>query len=130
MENIQAKMKELFGNSGYAYCIAAINFKADRSIKTLTGVVLEYWYNDFIDDTGYVKKPVECMNSHYAFPRYKDVQHVPYVPSSEEQIVCWEYNGGTRFVIMKDDKVVFDPAGESNTVKYGKIKNARKFLTK
>lgn len=129
MENIQAKMKELFGNSCYAYCIAAINNKVEnRTLKHLTKTVLDYWYRGFIDDDGFVSKPVECMNAHKAFPMYKDVQHVPYVPSSEEQIVCWEYKSGTHFVIMKDNQVVFDPAGESNTVKYGKIKNARKFL--
>lgn len=119
MENIQAKMKELFGNSCYAYCLAYLN--GNRTLKDLTKAVLEYWYKGYVEDDGFVTQPQKIMNC-------KDVQHVPYVPSDEEQIVCWEYNGGTHFVIMKDNKVVFDPAGESNSVKYGKIKNTRKFI--
>lgn len=129
MKNIQAQMKELFGNSCYAYCIAAISILPEgRTLKRLTKAVLDYWLMGYIDDDGYVSKPVECMNIHKAYSVYKDVKHVPYVPSPKEQIVCWEYNGGTHFVIMKDDKVIFDPAGDSNTVKYGKIKNARLFV--
>lgn len=126
---MQVKMKELFGNSCYCYCIAYVN-NTDKSLKHLTKCVLDYWFRGFVEDDGYVSKPVECMNVHKAFPMYKDVQKVPYVPSSEEQIVCWEYNGGTHFVVMKDDKVVYDPSGDSNTVKYGKIKDARKFVKK
>lgn len=125
MKNIQAQMKELFGNSCYAYCLAAL-FSKTADIKTLTKYVLEGWYNVFIDDDGFVSKPLQYIKW-ICGETYKDVEHVPYVPSSEEQIVCWEYDEGTHFVIMKDNQVIFDPAGESNTVKYGKIKNARKF---
>ena len=126
MKNIQAQMKELFGNSCYAYCIVAL-FRKTTDTKVLTKYVLEGWYNEYIEDDGYVTKPLQYIKL-ICGETYKDVQHVPYVPSSEEQIVCWEYNGGTHFVIMKDDKVIFDPAGDSNTVKYGKIKNARLFV--
>lgn len=119
-------MKELFGNSCYAYCIAALFRKTD-DIKVLTKYVLEGWYNGYIEDSGYVSKPLQYIKL-ICGETYKDVQHVPYIPSDKEQIVCWEYNGGTHFVIMKDNQVCFDTAGESNTVKYGKIKNARLFV--
>lgn len=124
--NIQAQMKELFGNSCYAYCIAAL-FRKTADIKILTKHVLEGWYNSYIDDDGYVSKPLQFIKL-VCGETYKDVKHVPYMPKSEEQIVCWEYNGGTHFVIMKDNQVVFDPSGDSNSVKYGKIKNARLFV--
>lgn len=123
--NIQAQMKELFGNSCYAYCIAAL-FRKTADIKVLTKYVLEGWYNGYIDDDGYVSKPLQFIKL-VCGETYKDVKHVPYMPSSEEQIVCWECYGGTHFVIMKNNQVVFDPSGDSNSVKYGKIKNARLF---
>lgn len=127
-------MKELFGNSCYAYCISYLSGK--RNIKDLTKDVLDGWYKGYIDDGGFVSKPHLFYNLCFGKDLVKDVQHVPYVPTDDEQIVCWEYNGGTHFVVMKgkdssgSGKVVFDPSGDSNSVKYGKIKNARKFLKK
>jgi hypothetical protein len=126
MKNIQAQMKELFGNSCYAYCIAAL-FRKTADIKVLTKYVLEGWYNGYIEDDGYVAKPLQFIKL-VCGETYKDVQHVPYEPLDKEQIVCWEFNGGTHFVIMKDNQVVFDPSGDSNSVKYGKPKNARLFI--
>ena len=123
MINIQKKCETFFKGCCYAYCVAAL-FRKTANIKVLTKYVLEGWYNGYIDDDGYVSKPIQFIKL-VCGETYKDVQHVPYVPSSEEQIVCWEYNGGTHFVIMKDNQVVFDPSGDSNSVKYGKIKNAR-----
>lgn len=126
MKSIQAQMKELFGNSCYAYCIAAL-FRKAADIKVLTKYVLEGWYNGYIENDGYVSKPLQFIKL-VCGETYKDVKHVPYMPRPEEQIVCWEYNGGTHFVIMKNNQVVFDPSGDSNSVKYGKIKNARLFV--
>lgn len=43
-------------------------------------------------------------------------------------IGCWKWKG-THFVIMSRDlkRVVFDPMGESNTVKYGRLDTVRWF---
>ena len=62
MENIQSKMKELFGNSCYAYCLA-YKFADARTIKDLTSYVLKGWYDGYIDDDGYVSKPVQYINN-------------------------------------------------------------------
>lgn len=111
--------KELFGNSCYLYCLAYI--KGLRQFKEMTKFVLDAWYAGYCDDDGYVNSPHKCLGA-------KDVQIVPYKESSTPQIVMWEYNGGTHFVVMAHGEVIFDPSGESNTVKFGKIKNARKFI--
>ena len=56
-----------------------------------------------------------------------DVIKKPYKPEPFDQIVCFEYNGGTHFVVMRDDQVVFDPSGNSNSVKYGIPTTVREF---
>ena len=119
MLNIQSQMKELFGNSCYAYCMGYM--QGLRDIKDLTRFVLQAWYDGYIKDDGYVEFPQKIM-------KCKDVRHVKYKPSAVPQIVCWKYNGGTHFVVMQHDKVVFDPSGDSNTCKYGKIDTAREFI--
>lgn len=128
MENIQKKMQELFGHSCYGYCIAYLSGKTD--IKDLTKAVLEGWYKGYIDDNGYVSKPHLFYNYCFGKDLVKDVEKPVYKPEPFNQIVCFEYNGGTHFVVMRDDKVVFDPYGDSNSVKYGKATTVRKFIKK
>ena len=124
--NIQSKMKELFGNSCYAYCIAYLSGKSD--IKDLTKAVLEGWYKGYIDDDGFVSKPHLFYNYCFGKELAKDVVKKPYKPEPFDQIVCFEYNGGTHFVVMRDGKVKFDPSGDSNSVKYGKPVSVREFI--
>lgn len=128
MENIQKKMQELFGNSCYAYCIAYMQCKSS-DIKDLTKAVLEGWYKGYISDDGYVSKPHlfanMCMGKECF---YSDVRKPDYKPEPFDQIVCFEYNGGTHFVVMRSGKVVFDPSGNSNSVKYGKPTTVREFI--
>lgn len=128
MENIQSKMRELFGHSCYGYCIAYLSGKT--GIKDLTKAVLEGWYKGYIDDDGYVSKPQLFYNYCFGKDLVKDVEKPVYKPEPFNQIVCFEYNGGTHFVVMRDDKVVFDPYGDSNSVKYGKATTVRKFIKK
>lgn len=52
MINIQAQMKELFGNSCLAYCYAAYSTSNFKDIKELTRCVLKGWYAGWIDDDG------------------------------------------------------------------------------
>lgn len=128
MENIQKKMQELFGHSCYGYCIAYLSGKTD--IKDLTKAVLEGWYKGYIDDNGYVSKPHLFYNYCFGKDLVKDVEKPAYKSEPFNQIVCFEYNGGTHFVVMRDGKVVFDPYGDSNSVKYGKATTVRKFIKK
>lgn len=119
MENIQSKMKQLFGNSCYIYCIGYL--RGLRDIKDLTRFVLQAWRDGNVEDDGYVAYPDILMGCRL-------VNKVPYKPSAKDQIVCWEYNGKTHFVVMRNGNVVFDPSGDSDTVKFGNIKDAREFV--
>ena len=134
MENIQAKMKELFGNSCYAYCLA-YKFTGEYDIKELTSYLLEGWHKGYIDDNGYVSKPVLYINNVLLLPesaKIKDVKKVDFKKSAlteEINIVMYEYNGGTHFICMnKEGDVIFDPSGNSNSVKYGVPTSIRKYI--
>ena len=65
---------------------------------------------------------------------YVDVKKVDYKKeelTEKENIVMWQYNGNTHFVIMnKEGDVIWDPSGNSNAVKYGVPVSIRKFITK
>lgn len=61
----------------------------------------------------------------------KDVQKVPIntiADIKEPTIVCYKYNGGTHFIVAQNGKVVFDPSGDSNSVKFGKPVSIRRFV--
>lgn len=126
MVNIQAQMKELFGNSCLAYCYAAYGTSNFTDIKELTRRVLNGWYAGWIDDDGYVSKPVPYLNS-MIHEVVKDIRehYISSLDKLPEGLWVVEYklkptDKASHFVIAgKDVGVVFDPSGESNTVKNG-----------
>lgn len=121
-------MQELFGNSCYAYCIAYMQCNSS-DIKDLTKAVLEGWYKGYIGDDGYVSKPHLfanlCMGKEHF---YTDVIKKPYKEEPFDQIVCWEWEEKTHFVVMRNGKVVFNTWPDSNTVKNGKPVSVREFI--
>lgn len=128
MENIQSKMKELFGGSCYCYCLEYL-FGNNRTIKELTNAVLQDWIAGYVDDNGYVSKPLAITGQ-----KYKDVKK-PLIDSLDdlpEGLWIVEYRNGNQqhFVVANRDGVVFDPSGDSNTVKNGKPFTYRLFVTK
>lgn len=135
MINIQAQMKELFGNSCLAYCYAALATHNMSDIKALTRRVLDGWYCDNIEDNGYVAKPVQYFNSMSAV-LIKDVVKVPITSLSElpaEGYWIVEFkktptDEDSHFGIATRFKVIFDPSGESNTVKNGVPVSYRKLI--
>lgn len=126
MINIQAQMKELFGNSCLAYCYAAYTTARFNNIKELTRCVLNGWYSGWIEDDGYVAKPVPYINS-MLHEEVKDIRkhRISSLDELPEGLWVVEYkltpdSKASHFVIAgKDVGVVFDPSGESNTVKNG-----------
>lgn len=121
MENIQLKMKDLFSNSCLAYCYAYI--AGVRGIKDLTMAMLKGWYKGYIDDDGFVSSPVKYLNM-LGLP-CRDIRKDKYKELPTPQVVCYKYNGNTHFVVMQFNKVIFDPSGDSFSVKYGKIDSTR-----
>lgn len=141
MINIQEMMKELFGNSCNAYCYAYLSHKrklvGEPSPQLLTQSVLQGWYDASIDDDGYVSHPVEYWNHMQSseFDWIRDVVKVPIRKLSELPEGLWivEYKiypefKESHFVVASRSGVVFDPAGDSNTVRYGAPVSYRKFI--
>jgi len=127
MENIQSKMKELFGGSCLAYCYAYI--AGYRDIKDLTEQFFKGWKLGYIDDDGYVSKPVEYLKM-LGMKDVKDIKKEAYKSAPLPQIVCYKYNKGYHFVIIAGDKVIFDPSYPSLSVSYGKIDSVRTIICK
>lgn len=133
MEDLQTKYKKFFGGVCYSFCLVK-KFKPQASDAEIARDVLDGWDVGYIDDDGYVSKPVQFIN-YIIEPEGIEVRDVAKVDYSlenlteEQNIVMWEYNEGTHFVIMdKEGDVIFDPSGDSKTVKYGIPVSIRKFI--
>lgn len=132
MINIQVQMKELFGGSCLAYCYAALcigsftNPQYRWDIKDLTNCFFNGWRNRWIDDDGFVSKPVPYLNSMCSETVTDIRKHfISSLDELPEGLWVVEYklkptDKASHFVIAgKDVGVVFDPSGNSNTVKNG-----------
>lgn len=135
MKNIQATMKELFGNSCLAYCYASLAQHNSSDIKALTRCVLEGWYAEYITDNGYVARPVQYFNS-MSTVLIKGVVKVPIKSLSElptEGSWVVEYkksvtDEASHFVVATCSQIIFDPSGDSNTVRIGVPVSYRKLV--
>lgn len=135
MENIQAKMKELFGNSCQAYCYAYIA-QPTTDVKVLTNRVLKGWNECYIDDDGFVKKPVQYYNMMCPHRKIRNVRKVPInnldeLPSDMYLSVEFKLertDKKSHFAVCVKGKIIFDPSGDSNTCKYGVPVSYREFV--
>ena len=133
MENLQEKYKKFFSGVCYAFCLVK-KFKPDASDAEIARDVLDGWDVGYLEDDGYVCKPVQFITNIIEAEGIDviDVAKVPYSLENlteEQNIVMWEYNNGTHFVIMdKNGDVTFDPSGDSKTVKYGVPVSIRKYI--
>lgn len=135
--NIQAQMKELFGNSCLAYCYATLFTKTGhmKDVKDLTKDVLNGWYRGFIDDDGYVSKPIQYIKMLDSDSKVVDIANVA-IDNLEDlpngfQVVEYKKNPkdkASHFVIADHNGVLFDPSGDSQTVKVGKPVSYRRFI--
>lgn len=135
--NIQAQMKELFGNSCLAYCYATLFTKTGcmKDVKDLTKDVLNGWYHEYIEDDGYVSKPIEYIKmlnpdsqvvdiAKVAIDNLKDLPNGFYVVEYKKN----PEDKASHFVIADHNGVLFDPSGDSQTVKVGKPVSYRRFI--
>ena len=140
MENIQNQMKELFGGSCYAYCIAWL-FGGARTTKDLTSTVLKGWYDGFIDSDGFVSNPVRYINEicEKKAPKVKDVVKVEKISKSDipteptiVEMAC--PSGGSHFVVChrNDNEIVldFDPSYPSKSWESQKFISYRIYIYK
>ena len=135
MENIQEQMKEFWGGSCYAYCIAWL-FDGARTLKDLTSTVLEGWYDGYIDNDGFVSRPIQYINETcHTVPGFRDVVKVSLNSLSDLPEGDWivEYKKtpdakASHFVVANKKGIVFDPSGNSVTVQVGKPFTYRKYV--
>lgn len=134
-DNIQEFFKKFFGCSCYAYCLTKY-FTEDEDLADMTILMLQGWRKGYIDDDCFVSKPVEYIQT--LVPNapidvtkiyISDLNELP----AGEWIVEYKLNPKAKeshFVIANNKKVLFDPAGDSNTVKNGKPFSIRGFIYK
>lgn len=130
MENLQEKYKKFFSGVCYAFCLVK-KFNPNASDAEIAMIVLSGWNHDYLEDDGYVKYPVDFINT-FTSKKIRDVQKVDFKKENlteDMNIVMFSYNSGTHFVIMnKEGDVIFDPSGNSNSVKYGVPVSIRKYI--
>lgn len=130
MKNIQKEMETFFKSSCYAYCIAWVY--GNKDTFTMTHNLLEGYRYGFIDADGYVSKPQKFASMCMDIPNYfKDVKKQ--YNKLDEGVKIIEYKlskdaKASHFVVCENGKVVFDPAGDSETVKYGIPVSSRIFI--
>ncbi len=128
--NIQNEMKELFGNSCLCYSYAYLTQQSDDP-KALTQFVLEGWRMGYIDDDGFVSNPLAYLRLLGKKPRNIEkvkINTLGELPKDNQFVVEYAYGTNKHFVVANYEKIVFDPAGESNTVKNGKPVSYRKIV--
>lgn len=124
MINIQKKAEDFFGSSCYAMCISYLFDPASRNNT------IALWENCLkglkykaIQDNGYVISPLSYVRL-ISNEKPKDVTKVSIkslddLPAEGLYAVEYQYKG-SHFVVAKKGAVVFDPYGDSNSVKFGK----------
>lgn len=131
MINLQQKYKDFFGGICYAFCICK-KFQPKLSDAGIAMLTLQGWNDGFIDDDGYISKPLEFIKL-VSGKNFRDIKKVPYSKeelTEDENIVMYEWNDGTHFVILDQNAdVIFDPSGNSNSVRYGIPVSIRKFIS-
>ena len=130
MENIQNKYAELFKHSCYAFCLC-YKFSGTKYEWIWLEQIARGVQGGYITEDCYVEFPVEFI-SYTLGVKIKDVVKVDFKKSElteDVNIVMYEYNGDTHFVCMnKEGDVIFDPSGNSNSVKYGIPVSIRKYI--
>ena len=122
--NIQQKAADFFGGSCYAYCIAYLKTRLS-DFALLTKQVIDAYCNGYIEDDGYVCKPHLYYGSNGVKKvTINDLSELPDGMFAVE----YSYNDKSHFVVANKDGVIFDPYGESSSVKFGKPVSYRRFV--
>lgn len=132
--NIQKFCSDLFGNACYAFCIAYMFSDPERrsDIKYLTSQVVNGWVMGYIDDDGFVSKPVQLANTVSRTSKYRDVKKVNITSLNDlpDGLYAVEFDFGVKkhFVVCRKGEIVWDSWPESDCVKYGKPTSFRLYI--
>ena len=133
MENLQEKYKKFFSGVCYSFCLVK-KFRPKATDAEIAKITLDGWDKGYVDADGYVAKPVEFINECIFDGKcaVRDVEKVDFsIHALEDKcnIVMWQYGEGTHFTIMNQaGDVIFDPSGNSNSVKFGIPVSIRRFV--
>jgi hypothetical protein len=98
----------------------------------MTQNLLEGYRRGYIEADGYVSKPHKFASMCMGIPGYfKDVKKVYKDLDKGVKIIEYKLSKDAKashFVVCENGKVVFDPAGDSETVKYGIPVSSRIFI--
>lgn len=130
MINIQKKYEELFKHSCYCFCVC-YKFSNSKDEWKWLEYIARGVQAGYITEECYIEKPVQFINKILG-GNIKDVTKPDFKKENltdDINIVMYSYNGGTHFVCMnKQGDVIFDPSGDSNSVKYGIPVSIRKYI--
>ena len=136
--NVQDMMKELFGNSCCGYCYAylgEVKRNINPDIHTLTTDFLNGWNKGYVDNDGFISKPIQYLKS--VGINIRDIRKPSITKLSELPEGLWtvEYknpNGGSHFCVISKIKnkikCEFDPSGDSISRKNGEVISYREFI--
>lgn len=117
---------EMIGKYG-CYLLSILHHKGEED-----NVLKYYRYflkKGFIDEECYVKDPVSIMK--YITGNNYNVIKTTTIPVNADIVICYYYNPTTKlhhFVYKEKDGTIWDPLGNSNTVKNGYIESYRVFI--
>ena len=114
---IQRALKYIGDEGCYFLCLRKMAGRKDEDLLKDYFFCLE---NGYIDRDCYVKNPIAILSAWGV--KYRNVRK----DSSYGQIVVYKHNANLHFCLNTDEGL-FDPLGDSNTVKYGHVDSYRLF---
>lgn len=130
--NIQSKVSNLVKNGCLAMAYA-YRYGGANNVRSVINCLLDGWLEGYIEDDGYVAKPVKYLNM--INPRGSRVRDITKVFIDNLDMLPdgnWvvEYAEGakTHFVVANKRGIVFDPSYPSLTCAKGKVFSYRKLL--
>lgn len=130
--NIQAKVSNLVKNGCLAMAYA-YRYGGATNVRSVINCLLDGWLEGYIEDDGYVAKPVKYLNMiNPRGSRVRDITKV-FIDSLNmlpdgNWVVEYAEGAKTHFVVANRRGIVFDPSYPSLTCAKGKVFSYRKLL--
>lgn len=121
---IQRKLEMIANYGCYFICLVKA---ANKDLNNILFYYDEALRKGLIDEDCYIKDPVKLLK----MLGREDINTVVKSDTidfpSKIVVVMYEWKNYTHFCLLHSDEKLFDPLGDSNTVKYGKMKSFRLF---
>ena len=130
--NIQSKVSNLVKNGCLAMAYA-YRYGGANNVRSVINCLLDGWLEGYIEDDGYVAKPVKYLNMiNPRGSRVRDITKV-FIDSLDmlpdgNWVVEYAEGAKTHFVVANKRGIVFDPSYPSLTCAKGKVFSYRKLL--